>query len=52
MTKQFGVGGIFPTERLTADNCELVKMYLLPKAAGIEIGRISIEKCIETAKTI
>ena len=45
-----GGGGIYPTEGLPADTCELVKMYLLPHARGTGLGRILIEKCIETAK--
>lgn len=44
-----GGGGIFPTDGLADDTCELVKMYLLPKARGIGLGRTLIEKCIETA---
>jgi len=45
-----GGGGIFPTEGLPEDTCELVKMYLLPEARGIGLGRTLIEKCIETAR--
>ena len=30
-----GGGGIFPTEGLPEDTCELVKMYLLPHAPGM-----------------
>ena len=29
-----GGAGIYPTEGLPADTCELVKMYLLPQARG------------------
>lgn len=47
--KILGGGGIFPTENLPEDTCELVKMYLLPEARGIELGRTLIEKCLETA---
>ena len=49
--KIVGGGGIFPTEGLPADTCELVKMYLLPEARGIGLGRTIIEKCLETART-
>lgn len=45
-----GGGGIYPTDGLPGDTCELVKMYLLPKARGIGLGRLLIEKCIEQAK--
>ncbi len=44
-----GGGGIYPTEGLPLDTCELVKMYLLPKARGLGLGKIMIEKCIEQA---
>ena len=45
-----GGGGIYPTDGLPAGTCELVKMYLLPKARGSGLGRTLIEKCIATAK--
>ena len=45
-----GGGGIYPTEGLPEDTCELVKMYLLPDARGIGLGRTLIEKCLESAK--
>ena len=45
-----GGGGIYPTEGLPADTCELVKMYLLPKVRGTGLGRKLIEKCIAFAK--
>lgn len=45
-----GGGGIFPTEGLPEYTCELVKMYLLPEARGIGLGRTLIEKSLETAK--
>lgn len=44
-----GGGGIYPTDGLPRDTCELVKMYLLPKARGHGLGRILIEKCISAA---
>lgn len=47
-----GGGGIYPTNGLDHDTCELVKMYLLPKARGHGLGRILIEKCIEAAREI
>jgi putative acetyltransferase len=45
-----GGGGIYPTDGLPVDTCELVKMYLLPQARGMGLGRTLIEKCIEQAK--
>lgn len=48
--KIVGGGGIYPTEGLPEDTCELVKMYLLPEARGKGLGRSIIEKCLQTAK--
>jgi putative acetyltransferase len=45
-----GGGGIYPTDDLPEDTCELVKMYLLPKARGLGLGRTLIEKSIAWAK--
>lgn len=45
-----GGGGIYPTDGLPADTCELVKMYLLPSARGTGLGRTLIEKSIAFAK--
>ena len=45
-----GGGGIYPTDGLPADTCELVKMYLLPHARGTGLGRTLIEKCLASAK--
>jgi putative acetyltransferase len=44
-----GGGGIYPTDGLPTDTCELVKMYLLPQARGTGLGRTLIEKCIAFA---
>ena len=48
--KIVGGGGIYPTDGLDTDTCELVKMYLLPEARGLGLGKTLIEKCIATAK--
>jgi putative acetyltransferase len=48
--KIWGGGGIYPTEGLPSNTCELVKMYLLPEVRGIGLGRSLIEKCLELAK--
>jgi len=45
-----GGGGIFPTQGLPGDTCELVKMYLYPQVRGIGLGRLLIQKCIDYAK--
>ncbi|SJZ93885.1 GNAT family N-acetyltransferase [Sediminibacterium ginsengisoli] len=44
-----GGAGIFPTEGLPANTCELVKMYLTPSARGTGLGRTLIAHCLETA---
>jgi putative acetyltransferase len=44
-----GGAGIFPSEGLPKDTCELVKMYLLPHARGFGQGKKLIEKCIAIA---
>lgn len=48
--KIVGGGGIYPTEDLPQNTCELVKMYLLPEARGIGLGRMMMERCLETAR--
>jgi len=45
-----GGAGIFPSEGLPEDTCELVKMYLLPETRGKGIGKLLIEKCLQFAK--
>lgn len=45
-----GGGGIFPSSGLPNDTCELVKMYLLPQARGIGLGKKIIQQCIVFAK--
>lgn len=45
-----GGGGIYPTDGLATDTCELVKMYLLPHARGLGLGKTLIEKCIQAAR--
>lgn len=47
--KVVGGGGIYPTEDLPQGTCELVKMYLLPEARGMGVGRMLMERCLETA---
>ncbi|MEO8764252.1 MAG: GNAT family N-acetyltransferase [Ginsengibacter sp.] len=45
-----GGAGIFPTEALSADTCELVKMYLIPEARGQGIAKSLVKKCMFQAK--
>lgn len=45
-----GGGGIYPSEGLPEGTCELVKMYLLPEARGIGLGKRIIEECLEFAR--
>lgn len=44
-----GGGGIYPSDGLDQDTCELVKMYLRKKVRGIGLGRHLIENCIDFA---
>ncbi len=41
--KLVGGGGIYPTEGLPEDTCELVKMYLLPEARGNGFQQVYLE---------
>lgn len=45
-----GGAGIYPTEGLPAHTAELVKMYLLPEARGLGLGRHMIQQCLDWAK--
>ena len=47
-----GGAGVYPTDGLPNDTCELVKMYLVPRARGLGLGRILIEKCLQQAKEL
>ena len=47
-----GCGGIFPTEGLPANTCELVKLYLHPTARGKGLGRDLMFKCFDKAKEL
>lgn len=44
-----GGAGIYPTENLAIDTCELVKFYLSQKGRGKGIGKILLQKCIYAA---
>ncbi len=45
-----GGAGIYPTDGLPANTCELVKMYLAKEARGLGLGRKMINDCLATAK--
>ncbi len=45
-----GGAGIYPTDGLPPDTCELVKMYLLPQARGKGLGKALLEQCIDFAR--
>ncbi len=47
-----GGGGIFPSDGLPEDTCELVKMYLLPEFRGIGLGSRLIQDCLNMASTL
>jgi putative acetyltransferase len=48
--KLVGGGGIYPSQGLPKDTCELVKMYLVREARGLGLGRLLIQKCLDFAK--
>lgn len=48
--KVLGGAGIFPTQNLPTAVCELVKMYLAKEARGLGLGRMMINKCLQSAK--
>lgn len=45
-----GGAGIYPSDGLPPGVCELVKMYLVPAARGLGLGRLLISRCLEFAK--
>jgi putative acetyltransferase len=48
-TGMLGGGGVYPTEGLPPDTCELVKMYLLPEARGKGVGKSLLDSCMTFA---
>lgn len=44
-----GGAGIYPTQNLPGDTCELVKLYLSPSARGKGVGKLLINKCCAAA---
>jgi len=47
-----GGAGIFPSPGLPEGVCELVKMYLHKDTRGKGLGRLLIEKCLDTARSM
>lgn len=45
-----GGAGIYPTNGLPANYCELVKLYLLPAGRGKGLGRQLIQQCFDAAR--
>ena len=45
-----GGAGIYRTEGLDDDTCELVKMYLSSTARGNGLGKLLLQKCLNAAK--
>ena len=45
-----GGAGIYPSDGLPEGTCELVKMYLVPEARGIGLGKFLIEKALQSAR--
>jgi putative acetyltransferase len=45
-----GGGGIYPTDGLGENTCELVKMYVASEARGKGIGKLLLNECITKAK--
>ena len=44
-----GGAGIYPSDGLPPDTCELVKMYLLPQARGLGLGKELIKRSLAFA---
>jgi putative acetyltransferase len=47
-----GGAGIFPSEGLPENVCELVKMYLRKETRGKGLGRMMIKRCLEEARAM
>ena len=47
-----GGAGVYPTDGLPNDVCELCKMYLVPSARNLGLGRRLIQMCVDAAKDL
>jgi putative acetyltransferase len=47
-----GGGGVAPLDGGPADTCELRKMYFLPEARGLGLGRRMLQRCLQRARAI
>lgn len=45
-----GGAGVYPSEGLPQETCELVKMYLRPEARGKGLSKLLIDRCLDFAK--
>ncbi len=50
--KMAGGAGVFPTENLPEDICELVKLYLKSDFRGLGLGKTLLNRCFEAAKEL
>ncbi|PWK18145.1 putative acetyltransferase [Arcicella aurantiaca] len=50
--KMAGGAGVFPTENLPEDTCELVKLYLKADFRGLGLGKTLLNRCFEAAKEL
>ncbi|MES2306160.1 MAG: GNAT family N-acetyltransferase [Gemmatimonadota bacterium] len=47
-----GGGGVAPLDGGSADTCELRKMYFLPEARGLGLGKAMLRRCLQRARAI
>jgi len=47
-----GGSGVYPTDNLPTGTCELVKLYLAPAARGKGIGKLLLEKSLDSARSM
>ena len=47
-----GGGGVAPLDGGDPDTCELRKMYFLPEARGLGLGRRMLQRCLQRARAI
>ncbi|HRV56357.1 MAG TPA: GNAT family N-acetyltransferase, partial [Mangrovimonas sp.] len=48
--KIIGGAGIAPLDNYDGNVCELQKMYFLPEARGLGLGKLMIETCLDKAR--